>query len=66
MVMLTEGECEAIAELIDALTGGNPENALSDNDAIDDPRASGVAKVFLGAGKDHLVPDHLRNVYWQK
>lgn len=58
-VTLNTEECKAIHELIDQLSGGNPENAFS-HDGDNDPTCSmmsACAKVYNAAGRS--IPEEL-------
>ena len=58
-VELSQEECKALYDLIDGLSGGNPENvfAWDGTDSLDDPTTSAAAKVFTGAGRS--IPESL-------
>lgn len=61
--VLTQSECEAIYDLIDMTSGGNPEYVFSENTTGEpsdplDPTASGFAKIYSAAGQP--VPEILR------
>lgn len=56
VVAFTRQEANAIYDLIDSLSGGNPENGFA-NDGTDDPENAytrALAKLFLATG--HKVP----------
>lgn len=54
MITLSKEECEAVYELIDQLSGGNPENvfAWDGTDSIHCPTTSAMIKIFSAAGRD--------------
>ena len=59
-ITLTAEECKALHELIDQLSGGNPENvfAWDGTDDLADATTRAAAKVFMAAGRD--VPANVR------
>ncbi len=61
-VELSPKECRAIYNLIDQLSGGNPEYAFPPNvgggpNDIADPQVSACAKIYAAAGQG--IPDDL-------
>mgnify|MGYP001615456865 FL=1 len=59
MITLTREECEALYDLIDQLSGGNPENvfAWDGTDDLSRPCISAAVKLFTAAAED--VPENL-------
>jgi hypothetical protein len=59
VVSLTKEECHAIFELIDQLSGGNPENAFANDgsDSMDDPTTPACVKIYKACGRS--VPGNL-------
>jgi len=59
-VILNKKEAEAVVELLDQLSGGNPENvfAWDGSDDLADATTSAVYKLFKACGKN--VPANLK------
>ncbi len=53
MVTLTEDECKAVHEMIDMLSGCNPENvfAWDGTDDPSDPQTSAFVKIYKAVGQ---------------
>lgn len=62
-VTFTAEEAAAIEELIDSLSGGNPENAFAHDgsDSLDDVQTRAIAKLYKAADRNHLIPKNLRD-----
>lgn len=60
-VTFTTKEAQIIVEIIDSLSGGNPENVFAHdgNDSLDDAETLAFVKLFHATDKDHLIPDDL-------
>ena len=59
---LTYDENQALFDLIEELTGGNPKNVFSQDgyDTVEDARKRACAKVYIAAGFRSIVPIHIR------
>jgi len=62
MIQLTEEECKAVYEVVDQLSGCNPEYVFSyfvtgEEDDPADPTASAFAKIYKAAGQQ--IPPNL-------
>ena len=59
MITLNKAEAEAVFELIDQMSGGNPENGFSwdGTDDMSNPTTSALFKIFKECGRN--VPENL-------
>lgn len=59
MTTFTKEEVEAIYELLDQLSGGNPEYGFSwdGEDSLEDPTTSALVKIFKVKGRS--IPENL-------
>jgi hypothetical protein len=60
-IELTKAECKAVYEVIDQLSGSNPENVFA-NDGTDDPEnpvISAFVKIFKAAGRSRSEESRL-------
>lgn len=58
-ITLNEEEAKALVELLQELNGGDIVGILDEDDSTDDPRATALAAVLVGAGMQDYVPEHL-------